>query len=178
LSNNKERLGKRFGIHTWGKPGIDETGSKARTDKTPPNRLGSASRSPLRNKRSNSPYARKQSGSPLRQKSGSPPRNYPSYNPSSEYTNQLANDNASLQRRLNLVLQELDRVNRDRSNLSQKLGIGQKDVDQMKRMLQEEDLDDKINRDLQMDLNATRDANKDTKVRIADVDHQRADAIN
>ena len=48
----------------------------------------------------------------------------------------------------------------------------------MKRMLQEEDLDDKINRDLQMDLNAQRDSNKDTKGRIADADQQRANAIN
>lgn len=40
----------------------------------------------------------------------------------------------------------------------------------MKRMLQEEDLDDKVNRDLQMELNGMRDKNKDAKLRIADVD--------
>jgi hypothetical protein len=68
------------------------------------------------------------------------------------------------------VLQELDRVNRDRSSLSQKFNIAAKDVLQMKRMLNEEDLDDKINRDLQMDLNTLRDKNKEAKLRIADID--------
>ena len=68
------------------------------------------------------------------------------------------------------MLQELDRVNRDRSNLSQKFNIAAKDVLQMKRMLNEEDLDDKINRDLQMDLNTLRDKNKEAKLRIADID--------
>jgi len=61
-------------------------------------------------------------------------------------------------------------VNRDRSNLAQKFKITEKDVFQMKRMLQEEDLDDKINRDLQMELNGMRDKNKDAKLRIADID--------
>jgi hypothetical protein len=87
-----------------------------------------------------------------------------------DYLIQLQNDNNSLQRRLNLVLQELDRVNRDRSSLSQKFNIAAKDVLQMKRMLNEEDLDDKINRDLQMDLNTLRDKNKEAKLRIADID--------
>ncbi len=68
------------------------------------------------------------------------------------------------------MLQELDRVNRDRSSLSQKFNIAAKDVLQMKRMLNEEDLDDKINRDLQMDLNTLRDKNKEAKLRIADID--------
>lgn len=61
-------------------------------------------------------------------------------------------------------------MNRDRSNLAQKFKITEKDVFQMKRMLQEEDLDDKINRDLQMELNGMRDKNKDAKLRIADID--------
>lgn len=76
-----------------------------------------------------------------------------------------------------MVLQELDRVNRDRSNLAQKFKIAEKDVFQMKRMLQEEDLDDKINRDLQMELNGMRDKNKEAKLRIADIDQRRSDAI-
>lgn len=75
------------------------------------------------------------------------------------------------------MLQELDRVNRDRSNLAQKFKIGEKDVLQMKRMLHEEDLDDKVNRDLQMELNGMRDKNKEAKLRIADIDQRRSDAI-
>lgn len=98
-------------------------------------------------------------------------------NPQNDYLIQLQNDNSSLQRRLNLVLQELDRVNRDRSNLAQKFKIAEKDVNQMKWMLKEEDLDDKINRDLQMELNAVRDKNKDTKIRISEIDARRSDAI-
>ena len=57
LSNNKERLGQRFGIHTWNQPQkVEEAGSKTRFDKTPPQRFGggsplrkiSGSRSPMR----------------------------------------------------------------------------------------------------------------------------------
>ena len=48
----------------------------------------------------------------------------------------------------------------------------------MKRMLNEEDLDDKINRDLKMDLNTLRDKNKEAKLRIADIDQRRSDAIS
>ena len=40
----------------------------------------------------------------------------------------------------------------------------------MRRLINEEDLDDKINRDLQMDLNTIRDKNKEAKLRIADID--------
>ena len=39
---------------------------------------------------------------------------------SNEYLEQLRMDNTSLQKRLNLVLMELDRVSRDRSSLVQK----------------------------------------------------------
>ena len=42
---------------------------------------------------------------------------------SNEYIAQLQSDNNSLQKRLNLVLTELDRVNRDRSNLVQKVSV-------------------------------------------------------
>ena len=79
MSNNKERLGQRFGIHTWEKPQINETGSKSRFDKTPPTRLGDSRGSPLRKKSGSPPQTqgiRKKSGSPLRQKSGSPIRTY------------------------------------------------------------------------------------------------------
>ena len=51
---------------------------------------------------------------------------------SNEYIAQIQTDNASLQKRLNLVLNELDRVNRDRNNLQQKLTVIDQDVNVMK----------------------------------------------
>lgn len=48
-------------------------------------------------------------------------------------------DNASLQKRLNLVLQELDRVSRDRSSLIQKVSHADQDVKQLERQLHSED---------------------------------------
>ena len=47
---------------------------------------------------------------------------------SNEYIVQLQTDNNSLEKRLNLVLNELDRVNRDRSNLVQKVSIVEQDI--------------------------------------------------
>ena len=64
----------------------------------------------------------------------------------------MYNDNESLQRRLNLVLQELDRVNRDRGNLIQKYNMGEKDVANMQRQIDDEDVTDKQNNNLQVDV--------------------------
>lgn len=93
--------------------GVEETDSKFR-DRTPPTRL----------QPHDVPTRQKSPASPLRNKSGSPSRQYnlgasidPNRVSTQEYLNQLVNDNESLQRRLNLVLQELDRVNRDRGDL-------------------------------------------------------------
>ena len=41
---------------------------------------------------------------------------------SNEYMNRLAQDNATLHRRLTVILHELDRVNRDRSKTVQEVG--------------------------------------------------------
>jgi hypothetical protein len=76
------------------------------------------------------------------------------------------------------VLQELDRVNRDRSNLSQKFKMAEQDVTQLRRMLTEEDVDDRVNRDLQLELNSFKEKNRDAKIRLADIERRRADAIN
>jgi len=57
-------------------------------------------------------------------------------------------DNDSLQKRLNLVLQELDRVNRDKSSLLHKSNRVRSDVDTMQRQLNSEDNADQINNDL------------------------------
>jgi len=60
----------------------------------------------------------------------------------------LQADNSSLQKRLNLVLTELDRVNRDRSNLVQKVSVIDQDVKTMQRQLNNEDGADQINNEL------------------------------
>ena len=67
---------------------------------------------------------------------------------SNEYLSQLQQDNNSLQKRLNLVLQELDRVNRDRSNLVQKASTVESEVTNLQRMLNSEDDADKMNNGL------------------------------
>ena len=67
---------------------------------------------------------------------------------SNEYIEQLRTDNTSLQKRLSLVLQELDRVNRDKSSLLHKTNRLNQDVDTMQRQLNSEDNADKINNDL------------------------------
>lgn len=96
---------------------------------------------------------------------------------SSDYLNQLYNDNESLQRRLNLVLQELDRVNRDRGNLIQKYNMCEKEVANMQRQIDGEDMTDKMNGELQVDVISNRDKNKDYKMRIGETDTVRTDAI-
>ena len=102
--------------------GVEEADSKFR-DRTPPTRLQPHD-VPTRLHPHDVPAKQKSPASPLRNKSGSPSRQYnlgasidPNRVSTQEYLNQLVNDNESLQRRLNLVLQELDRVNRDRGDL-------------------------------------------------------------
>ena len=67
---------------------------------------------------------------------------------SNEYLIQLQQDNTSLQKRLNLVLQELDRINRDRSNLVNQYSIVEQEVNDMQAKLHDEDNADKMNNNL------------------------------
>ena len=67
---------------------------------------------------------------------------------SNEYLIQLQQDNSSLQKRLNLVLQELDRINRDRSNLVNQYSIVEQEVNDMQAKLHDEDNADKMNNNL------------------------------
>lgn len=97
---------------------------------------------------------------------------------SNEYIAQLQADNSSLQKRLNLVLTELDRVNRDRSNLVQKVSVVDQDVKTMQRQLGNEDGADAINNDLQHNLNGQREQNTGIKSCIADTDMTRTEAIS
>ena len=76
---------------------------------------------------------------------------------SNEYIMQLRQDNVSLQKRLNLVLQELDRVNRDRSSLVQKLSHVDQEISSLQGRLNAEDEADRRNNDFQLDLNGQRD---------------------
>ena len=50
---------------------------------------------------------------------------------SNEYMNRLAQDNATLHRRLTVILHELDRVNRDRSKTVQEVGDIERQISQM-----------------------------------------------
>ena len=153
--------------------GVEETDSKFR-DRTPPTRLHPH----------DVPTKQKSPASPLRNKSGSPTRQYnlgasidPNRVSTQEYLNQLVNDNESLQRRLNLVLQELDRVNRDRGNLIQQYNMTEKDVQNMQRLIDSEDATDKMNNNLQVDVMGHRDNNENFKHRITETDQTRTDAI-
>ena len=89
---------------------------------------------------------------------------------SNEYIMQLRQDNVSLQKRLNLVLQELDRVSRDRSNLVQKLSNTDQEVNALQSRLNAEDEADRRNNEFQLDLNGHRDQNVNVKRSIAETD--------
>lgn len=80
-----------------------------------------------------------------------------------EYLSQLHTDNASLQRRLNLVLAELDRINREKSALAQKLQLADQDVEQYQGLLEDQTQHDKTNRELQLDLTKDRENNNALK---------------
>jgi len=96
---------------------------------------------------------------------------------SNEYLSQLQQDNSSLQKRLNLVLQELDRVNRDRSKLVHKMSLVDQDVSSMQSKLHNEDNADQMNNEMQLDVNGQRDNNVNIKRTIHDTDMTRNDAI-
>lgn len=64
---------------------------------------------------------------------------------SNEYLNQLQQDNMSLQKRLNLVLNELDRVNRDRSKIVNNMALVDKEVNNMQNKLADYDDADRQN---------------------------------
>ena len=75
------------------------------------------------------------------------------------------------------MLLEIDRVNRDRSNLVQKYSTVDQDVNLMKRQLNTEDNADAMNQQLQMEVNANRENNVNLKRSITDSDMTRTDAI-
>lgn len=76
-----------------------------------------------------------------------------------------------------MVLTELDRINRERSKLVQKISIVETDVSSMQHKLNSEDQADKMNNDLQLSVNGERDGNVDVKQKIAETDYARTDAI-
>ena len=55
--------------------------------------------------------------------------------------------------------------------------MGEKDVANMQRQIDGEDMTDKMNGDLQVDVMGQRDNNKDVKFRLANTDATRTDAI-
>ena len=68
-------------------------------------------------------------------------------------------------------------MNRDRSSLVQKSNILEQDINNLQVKLNAEDSHDKINNDLQVDVNGTRDTNIGFKRQINETDITRNDAI-
>ena len=68
-------------------------------------------------------------------------------------------------------------MNRDRSSLVQKSNILEQDINNLQVKLNAEDSHDKINNDLQVDVNGTRDTNIGFKRQINETDITRSDAI-
>jgi len=71
-------------------------------------------------------------------------------------------------RRLNLVLQELERVTYEKNGLLDQVEGSSKDIDEMHRIINSEDNTDKINRYMQDDLAIERQQNTELRDRIKD----------
>ncbi len=71
----------------------------------------------------------------------------------------LQNDNSSLMRRLNLVLQELDRIKQEKMELTAQLGDAAKHTENVQDCIRNEDNMDKVNKFMQDDLKYERDRN-------------------
>jgi hypothetical protein len=80
-------------------------------------------------------------------------------------------------RRLNLVMQELDRVKRERDELMQRLQLSTKEQSEITRMLNSEDNVDKVNKYMQDDLAYERDRNHKIKSQIKELDLYRNELI-
>jgi hypothetical protein len=63
-----------------------------------------------------------------------------------EHISNIQSDNQSLMRRLNLVIQELERVNREKDELYARLKLSAKDSSELQRVLNGEENIDKVNK--------------------------------
>eukprot|EP00347_Sterkiella_histriomuscorum_P005910 403354803 len=95
-----------------------------------------------------------------------------------DHINAIQNDNSSLMRRLNLVMQEHDRVKREKEDIYQRLKQSAIEASELKKLLQCEDNVDKVNNYMNEDLVYERDRNHKVKQQIKDLDLYRTDLIN
>jgi hypothetical protein len=80
-------------------------------------------------------------------------------------------------RRLNLVLQELERVTYEKNGLLDQVEGSSKDIDEMHRIINSEDNTDKINRYMQDDLAIERQQNTELRDRIKDNERTSANLV-
>lgn len=80
-------------------------------------------------------------------------------------------------RRLNLVLQELERVTQEKNSLLDQVDGSSKDIDEMHRIINSEDNTDKINRYMQEDLSLERQQNTELRDRIKDNERTSANLV-
>ena len=91
--------------------------------------------------------------------------------------NNLQSDNSSLMRRLNLVLQELDRVKSEKDDIQTQLAVASKNTQDLQRQINSEDNVDKVNRYMQDDLAYERDRNQAARQKIKEVEGNQADTL-
>lgn len=80
-------------------------------------------------------------------------------------------------RRLNLVLQELDRVQKEKNDLIDRMGMVEKDQKSLQRMLNGDDKVDKVNRYMQDDLLYERDRNMKLNDKIKEEEQDKNDLL-
>ena len=80
-------------------------------------------------------------------------------------------------RRLNLVIQELERVNREKDDLYARLKHTVKETSEVQRLVNGEDNVDKVNKYMQDDLAYERDRNLKVKSQIKELDLYRQDLL-
>lgn len=89
-----------------------------------------------------------------------------------EHVAHLQNDNASLMRRLNLVHQELERINKEKGELQSQLTHWMKDSTEVYDMLNSEDNVDRVNKYMKDDLVYERERNQKLKQQIQEMNNQ------
>lgn len=80
-------------------------------------------------------------------------------------------------RRLNLVIQELERVNREKEELKVRLGYQAQQRAELDRMVKNEDETDKVNRFMSDDLAYEKDRNYKIKQQIKEIDVYRNELL-
>ncbi len=89
-----------------------------------------------------------------------------------EHIAHLQNDNASLMRRLNLVHQELERINKEKGELQAQLTHWMKNSTEAYDLLNNEDNVDRVNKYMKDDLIYERERNQKIKMQIQDLNSQ------